>query len=140
MHIWQWEMTGSQGSTWNINPAPSANQPDNRPLAQWLSGFVSNLVPGDYNEDTTVDTADYVIWRKAQGRSTTFFSGADGDGSGLVDSADYQVWRRQFRSLPAESVALAGSIPEPTTAVILLGAVCGGLFGHPRRRHAATAI
>ena len=40
MHIWQWEMTGSQGSTWNINPSASANQPDNRPLAQWLSGFV----------------------------------------------------------------------------------------------------
>ena len=69
MHIWQWEMTGSQGSTWNINPSASANQPDNRPLAQWLSGFVSNLLPGDYNDDAIVDAADYVVWRKAQGQT-----------------------------------------------------------------------
>ena len=96
MHIWQWEMTGSQGSTWNINPSASSNQPDNRPLAQWLSGFVSNLQPGDYNDDGIVDAADYVVWRKAQGQAATFFTGADGDGSGLVDDADYDLWRSRF--------------------------------------------
>ena len=99
MHIWQWEMTGSQGSTWNINPSASANQPDNRPLAQWLSGFVSNLQPGDYNDDAIVDAADYVVWRKAQGQPATFFSGADGDGSGMVDEADYNLWRSRFGGL-----------------------------------------
>jgi hypothetical protein len=140
MHIWQWEMTGSQGSTWNINPSASANQPDNRALAQWLSGFVSNLEPGDFNDDSTVDAADYVIWRKAQGQSATFFSGADGDGSGLVDDADYELWRRRFGGFPIESTTSAGAVPEPTTAVILLGVVCGGLFGHPRRRYAHTPV
>jgi hypothetical protein len=140
MHIWQWEMTGSQGSTWNINPSASANQPDNRTLAQWLSGFVSNLEPGDYNDDTTVDAADYVIWRKSQGQSATFFGGADGDGSGLVDDADYELWRRRFGGLPIEVTTPARAVPEPTTAVIMLGVVCGGLFGHPRRRHAHTSV
>jgi hypothetical protein len=140
MHIWQWEMTGSQGSTWNINPSASANQPDNRPLAQWLSGFVSNLEPGDYNDDASIDAADYVIWRKALGQSATFFSGADGDGSGLVDDADYELWRRRFGGLPIEVTTPARAVPEPTTAVIMLGVVCGGLFGHPRRRHAHTSV
>ena len=59
MHIWQWEMSGSQGSTWNINPSATANQPDNRPLAQWLSGWVRNLLPGDFNDNGTIDAADY---------------------------------------------------------------------------------
>jgi hypothetical protein len=124
MHIWQWEMTGSQGSTWNINPGPSANQPDNRPLAQWLSGFVSNINPGDYNDDGTVDAADYVVWREAQGQAATYFTGADGDGSGSVNDADYNLWRSRFSGLASTAVATA-SVPEPTSALILLVTMSG---------------
>jgi hypothetical protein len=132
MHIWQWEMTGSQGSTWNINPAASANQPDNRPLAQWLSGFVSNLHPGDYNEDGTVDAADYVVWRKAQGQQATFFSGADGDGSGMVDEPDYHVWRSRFGGLEPVGGAVAAA-PEPTSSSLILVAMLAGVFHRPAR-------
>jgi hypothetical protein len=136
MHIWQWEMTGSQGSTWNINPGPSANQPDNRPLAQWLSGFVSNLQPGDYNDDGTIDAADYVVWRTALGQTATFFSGADGDGSGTVNDGDYAIWRGGFGSPAGGVSAETATVPEPTAALLVLwggcGFFCGGRSGRAR--------
>jgi type II secretory pathway pseudopilin PulG len=133
MHIWQWEMTGSQGSTWNINPSASANQPDNRPLAQWLSGWVSNLLPGDFNRDGGVDAADYVVWRKSAGQSVTYFSGADGNGSGVVDATDYNVWRSRF-GISASGATILATIPEPgATQLILLG-LCGKITIQNRRR------
>jgi type II secretory pathway pseudopilin PulG len=135
LHIWQWEMAGSQGSTWNINPSASANQPDNRPLAQWLSGFVRNLQPGDFNEDGLVDAADYVVWRKANGQPATFFRGADGDGSGRVDEADYSLWRSRFVG-PAAAGAASALIPEPAAAVMALNAMFAGFFH--RREHFAA--
>lgn len=121
MHIWQWEMTGSQGSTWNINPSATANQPDNRPLAQWLSGFVSNLLPGDYNDDGLIDAADYVVWRNAVGTTVTFFASADGDGSGMIDAADYDIWRRRFGENASAMRAATQPVPEPGAATMLLG-------------------
>lgn len=42
-HIWQWDMPGSGGSLWNLNPnGNGGNQPNNLQSAQWLSNFVSN--------------------------------------------------------------------------------------------------
>lgn len=40
-HIWQWDMPGSAGSQWNMNPN-GGNQSTNQQTAQWLSNFVSN--------------------------------------------------------------------------------------------------
>jgi hypothetical protein len=63
---------------------------------------------GDYNVDSAVDAADYVLWRNSFGSAVPPFSGADGSGNGLVDEPDYQVWRRHFgKTLPA---------PEPLVA------------------------
>jgi type II secretory pathway pseudopilin PulG len=125
MHIWQWEMTGSQGSTWNINPSAGANQPDNRPLAQWLSGWVRNLLPGDFNRDGSVDAADYVVWRKANGSTATFFQGADGNGSGAVDATDYAVWRGQFAATAGSTTAASFTVPEAATAWLFALGLCG---------------
>jgi hypothetical protein len=54
-------------------------------------------LPGDYNLDGTVDAADYVIWRRTLGQTTTIhYYGADGDGDGIVDQDDFDVWRSHF--------------------------------------------
>jgi hypothetical protein len=47
-HIWQWDMQGSAGSLWNMNPS-GGNQPTNQQTAQWLSSFMNgtNPDPGD---------------------------------------------------------------------------------------------
>lgn len=68
--------------------------------------FVSNAVahlPGDFNDDGSVDAADYVFWRKTGGTQ---------DG--------YNTWRANFGPAPSEGWSSGGSgatesasIPEP---------------------------
>jgi hypothetical protein len=133
--IWQWEMSGSQGSTWNINPTQQANQFDNRRIATWLSRFVRNIQPGDYNGDGTVDEQDYVLWRKTSGNVVELFDRADGNGSGIVDPSDYAVWRSYFGAAPGAGLDGTGSIPEPASIWLLLAAICSNIYGvHLRRR------
>ena len=43
--------------------------------------FVSRSIYGDYNQDGSVDAADYVVWRKSG-----------------YSQADYNTWRDQFQS------------------------------------------
>jgi hypothetical protein len=133
--IWQWEMSGSQGSTWNINPSQAANQLDNRRIANWLSRFVRNIRPGDYNSDGIVDDRDYLVWRKTLGNVVDLFDRADGNGSGAVDSNDYTIWRSNFDAAPGAGLNDTGSVPEPATSWPVLGAIgirsCGRRF---RRR------
>lgn len=53
-------------------------------------------VIGDYNRDTVVDAADYVLWRKTRDTTVETFSGADGNGDGHVDDDDYDLWTEEF--------------------------------------------
>jgi hypothetical protein len=68
----------------------------------WRANFGNALpppgpeLPGDYNLNSVVDAADYVLWRKALGSSVPQYSGADGDGNEVVDAEDYGVWRENF--------------------------------------------
>lgn len=62
---------------------------------------------GDYNLDSSVDAADFVLWRNTRGATVPRFTGADGDGSGLVDANDYSVWRGHFGSTGSATDALA---------------------------------
>jgi hypothetical protein len=51
-------------------------------------------IPGDYNRDGCVDTADYILMRAGYGTSVSEpGSGADGNGDGAIDTADYVIWR-----------------------------------------------
>jgi len=65
-------------------------------------------VPGDFNGDGFVDSADYVVWRKSPGT-------AEG----------YQAWLANFGYPPDEGTAAAthSVVPEPTAAT-LLGMAC----------------
>jgi arylsulfatase A len=47
---------------------------------------------GDYNGDSVLNAADYVVWRSNFG-STTLLA-ADGNRNGIVDTADYSIWRK----------------------------------------------
>jgi hypothetical protein len=46
----------------------------------------------DFNNDNSVDAADYPIWRKLQGLSAR----GDADGDGDTDQSDYGAWTTQF--------------------------------------------
>ena len=78
--------------------------------------FVSNAVahlPGDFNNDGTVDAADYIVWRKTDNTQT-----------------GYDTWRANFgTSLNAGSgsvlpsaESLSAAIPEPSSMLLLMAA------------------
>ena len=70
-------------------------------------------IPGDFNNDGTVDAADYVVWRKNPG--------------GIYTQNDFNIWRTHFGQT-ADSGAGVGpnaTVPEPTTLVMLIVAAVG---------------
>jgi hypothetical protein len=83
----------------------------------------ASSLAGDYNEDGTVDAADYVVWRNSLGQSGAGLQ-ADGNGSGSIDADDYTVWRARLGQASSTGAALA-IVPEPPAALLLaaIGAV-----------------
>jgi hypothetical protein len=61
-----------------------------------FGNFSVAALAGDYNRDGTVDGSDYIVWRRTLGSHVSNFSGADGDGNGIVEQADFNVWRLHF--------------------------------------------
>jgi hypothetical protein len=54
--------------------------------------------PADYNDNGTVDAADYVIWRNTLGQAVPEGTAGDGNGDGMVTTADFDLWRAGFGS------------------------------------------
>jgi hypothetical protein len=86
----------------------------------WVLQFkvVAELPPGDFNQNGTVDAADYVVWRKGLGTTYT--------------QSDYNTWRANFgtsllagsgSALP--SAAPLPAVPEPSTLLIACIAAIG---------------
>jgi hypothetical protein len=80
-----------------------------------LRGPVKYALTGDYNDDGTVDAADYVVWRRTIGQNVAFGSGADGDGNGVIAAGDYAAWRSGFASMQLPAPAAAQGVPEPAS-------------------------
>ncbi len=81
----------------------------------WRNGFgntvAGTLSSGDFNNDGTVDGADYVIYRKYVGTNGVLPN----------DLTQYDLWRSQFgASLAGGSDVNIQSIPEPTEFALLL--------------------
>jgi hypothetical protein len=86
--------------------------------------FLAATTPtGDYNEDGSVNAADYTHWRDTYGAPVTAGEGADGDGSGTIGDGDYQFWKERFGT-PIGSGATT-AIPEPSSAMLI---VMGAIF------------
>jgi hypothetical protein len=83
----------------------------------------SRFPTGDYNEDGTVNAADYTVWRNTLGQEVPNGTGADGDPNGLIDDADYAFWKQHFgEDVPGGAGAggLAAVVPEPAAALLML--------------------
>lgn len=81
----------------------------------------------DFDNDLDTDGTDYLAWQRGFG-SGTMLSEGDADGDGDVDQDDLTVWRDGYGSF---SAAAATSVPEPSSAVMLLFA---SQFSHLARR------
>jgi len=68
-----------------------------------------DTLPGDYNNDGSVNAADYVVWRKTDGMQQ-----------------GYNTWRTNFGRTSGSGTALSGAaVPEPSA--LLLGALGAAL-------------
>jgi hypothetical protein len=77
-------------------------------------------MPGDFNGDGTVDSADYVVWRKTDGTQGGF-----------------DLWRAHFGETAgggarATDDTSGAAAPEPASALILMVAAAGLYLQHCR--------
>jgi hypothetical protein len=91
----------------------------------------ATMLPGDYNNNGIVDTADYLMWQKNQGRSNALANDAIG---GVVGQAQFTQWRAHFgQTAGSGSGALAsGEVPEPATLTLMILAAVGAWTGRRR--------
>lgn len=72
---------------------------------------LSANLDGDFNQDGTVDAADYVVWR--EGLGTVYGSG------------DYTLWRENFgKTAGGEGSWFAAQVPEPNAAALIACCCC----------------
>jgi hypothetical protein len=84
---------------------------------------VTLALPGDFNNDGTVDAADYVVWRKNLDTQNVLPNDIS---PGMVTQHDYALWRANFgKSRPAAGRSAANShVPEPVpTALVVCGVI-----------------
>jgi hypothetical protein len=83
-------------------------------------------VPGDFNEDDTVDAADYAMWAKLGNTPLPNDEGA------ATPEARYAVWAANFGATAGSGGGANSSVPEPGTFVYLVAAA-GSLLWYRRR-------
>ena len=110
--------------------------PEDAGLRTGLVSYVTGPggVLGDYNNNGTVDAADYVVWRKNLDTSTSL---PNDETPGMVTQEDYDVWRAHFGQTAAGAgAALAAStaVPEPGIAALVVVALGISLVGRARRQ------
>jgi autotransporter-associated beta strand protein len=83
-------------------------------LGLYLSALTSHdslslvvRLSGDYNNDGSVDGADYVVWKTSDGRNVPPGTGADGNRDGRVNNFDFRIWKRFYNPV-SENPSLLG--------------------------------
>jgi hypothetical protein len=84
-------------------------------LLQTVTGL-----PGDYNNDGTVDAADYTVWRDNLGAAAGTLP--NDPNSGAIGADQYATWRVNYGSAasPTASAAEGVGVPEPTGVILLV--------------------
>lgn len=72
---------------------------------------------GDYNQNGTVDVADYTVWRDNISGGTLVNRGAGVVGA--IGDADYDIWRANFGQSLGAGGGSASAVPEASTLVVL---------------------
>jgi hypothetical protein len=109
----------------------------------WVEANIEMLVsplglPGDYNDDGSVDAADYVVWRKNLDTNNTLPNDST---PGMVSQVDYDEWRAHFGAMAgsgadaAVAIDRSVTVSEPTTTRMLIVTVAAGLLARISKPH-----
>jgi hypothetical protein len=82
-------------------------------------GYPLAQLPGDYNDDGTVDAADYVAWRDSLGEVGANLP-ADGNLDNHVDANDFRFWRAHIGASSDATLSIT-LIPEPQSIIVFCG-------------------
>lgn len=96
------------------------------------SGLVSVALAGDYNNDGSVDAADYTVYRDLLGSAGTGLA-ADGNANGLIDAGDFDVWRSHYGQVAGTSAG-AATVPEANTAISAFAGIVMSIWGRRAAR------
>jgi hypothetical protein len=121
---------------WEIDPAAGGELVWNGEVG-WAGGRFelttitdAPLIPGiagDYNQNGTVDTADYVVWRDTLGNTGGGLA-ADGNRDEIIDTGDYDVWKTRFGRTATAVMSPPDAAPEPSTFWIAVAICCHALM------------
>jgi hypothetical protein len=95
---------------------------------------------GDYNGDGTVDSADYVTWRRSFGQNVIPGQGADGTKNGVIDNGDYAIWRANFGNTAGvgSGSGIVVAVSEPPSWSMLRAAGVGVILASTTRRRSQS--
>jgi hypothetical protein len=79
-------------------------------------------VDADYNDNGTVDAADYVVYRKLNGTGFDLLNEVSGASPGEVTPADYDEWMERFGE---GSTGGSSPVPEPGEFVFVVAGIAG---------------
>jgi hypothetical protein len=132
-----WAVSQDTGSGWDFSASEEPNE-NERPKLTVV--FSQAGLQADINGDNVVNMADYTLLLNNMGMHLDgpIVPGSNGDlnADSKVDPADFGAFKAAFPGgAGAFEAALAASVPEPSTVVLVLSAVCG--LGSGRRRRAA---
>ncbi|CAD7694841.1 unnamed protein product [Ostreobium quekettii] len=117
-------------SSVTLNPDYSFGVFDNVQVLEGLVALEPDApagLPGDYNEDGTVNAADYTVWRDALGGAEAL----PNDDTAGVGADDYDRWRDAYGQT-TEPMTAASTAPEPAAVALLIAAGLGTVGGRRR--------
>jgi hypothetical protein len=96
-------------------------------------GFGPAGVAGDYNNDGTVDAADYTVWRDHLGQTFTL-PNRNPALNGPIGQDDYTYWKTKFGTGgPGAGSLGSGAVPEPSSfALLVIGTAAAGFVARRR--------
>jgi len=146
-------LLANDGTTFDLGGLFNPDEPEDL-VFQFVLANAS--VPGDYNNDGTVNAADYTIWRNHLGETFQLQNEVEGTTPGMVTTEDYAAWKANFGSTSGVGEETArtgvvvyesldgsgsltlgvGAVPEPASwlLVCLGGVLTIGIW--PGKRHA----
>ena len=83
-------------------------------------------MPGDFNDDGSVDAADYIVWRNNEG--TTASLPNDNGLGGTIGQAHYNLWRTHFGQSTESGTISHATVPEPASGLLMILAATLGCW------------